>query len=151
MVAPKFSLWLRPCNVFIGFFSEILKFGIFAKYWVLKEKQTAAVENVEKCSQINNNSNQKYQFLSFLKKSDIKNVFGRNHQAKNFHLNSGSRKKENRVLIGSSVKDFGSFCQKHLEKSYVKTPHNQSVTSLPCSPKTMFLGSPVILSIYYVI
>jgi len=53
--------------------------------------------------------------MAFLKKADIKNVFGRNHQAQNIHLSFGSRKNKNREMIGSSVKDFGSFCQKPLE------------------------------------
>ena len=50
-----------------------------------KKQKTAAFENVEKCSQINNNSNQKSKFLEFFMKLSMKNVFGRNHQAKNIH------------------------------------------------------------------
>ena len=57
------SIPLHLSKLFTGLFSETLRLGIFAKHWVIfnsyKKKRAAAVENVEKCSQINNNSDQK--------------------------------------------------------------------------------------------
>ena len=62
--------------------------------------------------------------MAFLKKFDIKQMCVVNHQAVNILSNSGSRKTENREMIGTSVKDFGSFFQKPLEPifSKLKTP-----------------------------
>ena len=53
--------------------------------------------------------------MAFLKKFDIKQTCAVNHQEINILSNFGSRKSKNRKMIGSSVKDFGSFCQKPLE------------------------------------
>ena len=53
--------------------------------------------------------------MAFLNKFDIKQICVVNHQDINILSNFGSRKSKNREIIGSSVKDFGSFCQKPLE------------------------------------
>ena len=58
--------------------------------------------------------------MAFLKKFDIKQICVVNHQAMNILSNSGSRKTENREMIGTSVKDFGSFYQKPVEPIFSK-------------------------------
>ena len=58
--------------------------------------------------------------MAFLKKFDIKQIFVVNHQEINILSNFGSRKTKNREMIGSSVKDFGSFYQKTLEPIFSK-------------------------------
>ena len=64
--------------------------------------------------------------MAFLKKFDIKQICVVNHQDINILSNFGSRKTKNREMIGSSVKDFGSFYQKTLED-------NRSVSFGPVS------------------
>ena len=58
--------------------------------------------------------------MAFLKKFDIKQICVVNHQEINILSNFGSRKTKNREMIGSSVKDFGSFYQKTLEPIFSK-------------------------------
>ena len=58
--------------------------------------------------------------MAFLKKFDIKQICVVNHQDINILSNFGSRKTKNREMIGSSVKDFGSFYQKTLEPIFSK-------------------------------
>ena len=58
--------------------------------------------------------------MAFLKKFDIKQICVVNHQDINILSNFGSRKTKNREMIGSSVKDFGSFYQKTLEAIFSK-------------------------------
>ena len=58
--------------------------------------------------------------MAFLKKFDIKQICVVNHQDINILSNFGSRKTKNREMIGSSVKDFGSFYQKTLEPIFNK-------------------------------
>jgi hypothetical protein len=58
--------------------------------------------------------------LAFLKKFDTKKDCVVNHQAMNILSDFGSRKTEYREMIGSSVKDFGSFYQKSLEPIFTK-------------------------------
>ena len=53
-----------------------------------------------------------------------------NHQAVNILSNSGSRKTENREMIGTSVKDFGSFYQKPLEPIFSKDSRLVQTTAL---------------------
>ena len=65
--------------------------------------------------------------MAFWKKFDIKQICVVNHQEMNIRSNSGSRKtKKNREMIGSSVKDFGSFIRKLWNQSLVKTQDNRS-------------------------
>ena len=58
--------------------------------------------------------------MAFLKKFDIKQICVVNHQDINILSNFGSRKTKNREMIGSSVKDFGSFYQETLEPIFSK-------------------------------
>ena len=58
--------------------------------------------------------------MAFLKKFDIKQICVVNHQALNILSNSGSRKTDNSEMIGTSLKDFGSFYQKPLEPIFNK-------------------------------
>ena len=58
--------------------------------------------------------------MAFLNKFDIKQIRVVNHQDINIFSNFGSRKSKNREIIGSSVKDFGSFYQKTLEPIFSK-------------------------------
>ena len=48
-----------------------------------------------------------------------------NHQAVNILSNSGSRKTENREMIGTSVEYFGSFYQAPLEQIFSKDSERQ--------------------------
>ena len=61
-----------------------------------------------------------WQLMAFLKKFDIKQICAVNHQDINILSNFGLRKTKKREMIGSSVKDFGSFYQKTLEPIFSK-------------------------------
>ena len=71
--------------------------------------------------------------MAFLKKFDIKQICVVNHQEINILSNFGSRKTKNREMIGSSVKDFGSFYQKPLEAILYKASRQLVCEGpLPC-------------------
>ena len=66
------------------------------------------------------------QLVAFLKKFDIKQIFVVNHQPMDILSNFGSRKTENREIIGTLVKDFGTFIRNLWNQSLVKTQDNRS-------------------------
>ena len=78
--------------------------------------------------------------MAFLKKFDIKQICVVNHQDINILSNFGSRKTKNREMIGSSVKDFGSFYQKTLEPIFSK---DRKTTALILGQKSCFLGPTI--------
>ena len=73
--------------------------------------------------------------MAFLKKFDIKQICVVNHQDINILSNFGSRKTKNREMIGSSVKDFGSFYQKTLEPIFSK---DRKTTALLLTKELVF-------------
>ncbi len=70
--------------------------------------------------------------MAFLKKFNIKQTCVVNHQEINILSNFGSRKTKNREMIGSSVQDFGSFCQKILEPIFTKDRKTTALIRLLC-------------------
>ena len=66
--------------------------------------------------------------MAFLKKFDLKQICEVNHQEINILSNFGSRETKNREMIGSSVKDFGSFYQKILEPIFSKDRKTTALT-----------------------
>ena len=78
--------------------------------------------------------------MAFLKKFDIKQICVVNHQDINILSNFGLRKTKNREMIGSSVKDFGSFYQKTLEPIFSKDRKKTALLSgCHCSMCSLFL------------
>ena len=92
-------------------------YQILGYFQFIKEKEKlSAVENVEKCSQINNNLNKKIFIIGIFEEIGYQKCFWEKPPGKTYSLKLWLQEKEDRkLMIGSSVKNFGPFCQKPLE------------------------------------